>query len=112
MSVASREGLRARHEAYAGELAGQPGTWVRLTRSGNRWTGLIFDGEELLAVEPAAGLATSSRAPAASSLAFYRARDVEIPGSCALEARSSWPSSATPPSCRATQIRRELPLPC
>jgi hypothetical protein len=89
MSVASREGLRARHEAYAGELAGQPGTWVRLTRSGNRWTGLIFDGEELLAVEPAAGLATSSRAPAASSLAFYRARDVEIPGSCALEASSS-----------------------
>jgi len=40
-------------------------------------------------VEPAAGLATPSRAPAASELALYRVRDLEIAGSCALEANSS-----------------------
>ncbi len=92
LPAATRERIRARHEIYRGELAGRPGSWVRLTRSGKQWTGLLYDGSELLAMEPAADLAAAGRRPRASGLAFYRLRDVEMDGTCALEAGAATPT--------------------
>ncbi|HZX24250.1 MAG TPA: zinc-dependent metalloprotease family protein [Woeseiaceae bacterium] len=42
-------------ELYRGRIAGEPGSWLRLTRGGDgRWAGLIWDGGELYALEPGA----------------------------------------------------------
>ncbi len=81
LPAADRSRLRGRHEVYAGELTGRPDSWVRLTRTGNRWRGLVFDGEELLALEPGQRL---GRGPGAG-LALYRADDVATTGTCALD---------------------------
>ncbi len=39
--------------AYRGSIAPLPGSWVRLTRTGNDLHGLIWDGSELYVIEPA-----------------------------------------------------------
>jgi hypothetical protein len=36
-----------------GEVRGRPGSWARLTRIGDRWTGGFFDGESLLLIDRA-----------------------------------------------------------
>ncbi|MBK6673215.1 MAG: hypothetical protein IPG49_06870 [Proteobacteria bacterium] len=56
--LASRVSGRA--QAYRGELAGQPGSWVALTRIGARWTGVIFDGAHYFGVDDARSLAAIS----------------------------------------------------
>lgn len=38
---------------YAGEVAGRPGSWVRLTRIGPAWLGAVHDGEALWFLDPA-----------------------------------------------------------
>lgn len=40
--------------AYRGELPNQPGSWTRLTRIGDELHGLLWDGNELYVIEPAA----------------------------------------------------------
>jgi hypothetical protein len=40
---------------YAGELENVPGSWVRVSIAGNSLSGAIFDGQELLVVEPGDG---------------------------------------------------------
>jgi hypothetical protein len=52
--------LAGRAQAYRGELAGRPGSWVALTRIGARWTGVIFDGAHYLGVDDARSLAAIS----------------------------------------------------
>jgi len=39
-------------EALRGKVVGVDGSWVRLTRSGNSYTGVVWNGEQLLAIEP------------------------------------------------------------
>jgi uncharacterized repeat protein (TIGR01451 family) len=66
--------LAGRAQAYRGELAGQPGSWVALTRIGSRWTGVIFDGAHYFGVDNARSLAAISvdaaRAAPDSALVF------------------------------------------
>jgi hypothetical protein len=52
--------LRNRAIAYEGELPGRPGSWVALTRAGNRWTGIWFDGQHYYGLASAAALASIS----------------------------------------------------
>ncbi|WP_405232650.1 zinc-dependent metalloprotease family protein [Lentisalinibacter salinarum] len=48
-------------ELYRGRIAGQPGSWLRLTRGGDgRWAGLMWDGTELYALESAAALSLAA----------------------------------------------------
>jgi Metallo-peptidase family M12B Reprolysin-like/Domain of unknown function DUF11 len=44
-------------DIYEGELRNAPGSWARLTRYRSQWSGVVFDGVELYAIEPYAGAA-------------------------------------------------------
>jgi hypothetical protein len=64
-----------------GELAGLPGSWVRLSSIDGRWTGGFFDGKELYLVDAADAVADLLPAPAApGSTVIYRFSDLLIPG--------------------------------
>ena len=44
-------------ELYRGRIAGAPASWLRLTRGGDgRWAGLMWDGDELYALESTSAL--------------------------------------------------------
>src|SRR5512139_348716 len=77
--LASR--LAGRAQAYRGELAGRPGSWVALTRIGSRWTGVMFDGANYLGIDDARSLAAISvdaaRAAPDSALVF-RLADLKL----------------------------------
>lgn len=70
-------------EALRGRLEGLPGSWVRMTHSRSGWRGLISDGEELYAVEPANEVADSVVQPLADSSSsasvVYRLKDTLLP---------------------------------
>jgi len=74
---------RADIEPLRGELEGQPGSWVRLTRTRTGWHGMISDGQELYAIEPAAEIAGAVVQPlvdtSASTPVMYRLKDALLP---------------------------------
>jgi len=69
---------------YRGAVAGQAGSWVRLTRSRDGWRGVVSDGQDIYAIEPAGEMkqtvvqplpaTTSSSAPL-----MYRLADTIMP---------------------------------
>ncbi|HHQ15203.1 MAG TPA: hypothetical protein ENK16_09235 [Chromatiales bacterium] len=74
-----------------GELTGRAGSWVRLSRRGNRWSGLIFDGDTLFGIEPRATarqrLQHPDTDPTTANIVF-RMSDLIMPAeglSCALD---------------------------
>lgn len=75
-------------EALSGELEGQPLSWARLTHTRRGWQGLVSDGHELYAIEPAANLTGSLIQPSvalpSSAAVMYRLRDALIQASPAL----------------------------
>ncbi len=114
LPAARRERMRRRHEVFRGALAGRPDSWVRLTRSGARWRGLVFDGQELMALEPGVRGGPPS---------LYRLRDVAVDGSCAVDPHDeSLPSmaglvdelgedpGALPPALRAASSQLDVAL--
>jgi hypothetical protein len=58
--------LATRATAYEGELPGLTGSWARMTRTSEGWTGLWFDGQRYFAVDSAASLAETNARAAAS----------------------------------------------
>ncbi len=70
-------------EALRGQLEGLPGSWVRMTHTRSGWRGMISDGEELYAVEPANEVADSVVQPLADSSpaasVVYRLKDALLP---------------------------------
>jgi hypothetical protein len=65
---------------YRGQIAGRDGTWVRLTRFGGELHGAIWDGSELLIVQPARVVRGSLVAQTAASDGdhlIYRLADTE-----------------------------------
>ena len=64
--------------ALQGHIAGLPGSWVRLTRTRLGLSGLVADGREVYAVEPAgevAALADPSLTPPLAGTVVYRLAD-------------------------------------
>jgi hypothetical protein len=79
------------YDLLRGELEGVPGSWVRLTRQGERLSGMLFDGADLYAIEPWADVAEQSLAGGDNSgelNTVYRLRDVLMPVGAASCARS------------------------
>jgi hypothetical protein len=96
--------------ALEGRITGLPGSWARLTRTRLGLSGLISDGREIYAVEPArevASLADPSLAPPASGTVVYRLADAYIdPGavSCGMIADGEPPTALTLYKALGTEI--------
>jgi hypothetical protein len=76
-SLAARLGGRA--AAYTGQAGPYAGSWAAVTRIGNRWSGIWYDGGEYFGVDSAAALAQASPDAAGrppDSLMVFRLRDV------------------------------------
>ncbi|HEY0341447.1 MAG TPA: M12 family metallo-peptidase [Steroidobacteraceae bacterium] len=92
---------------YRGAVAGQAGSWVRLTHTRDGWRGVIFDGHELYAIEAedevrsamssstgsslSSGGASSSSAPV-----MYRLADTLMPYNTAYGGTAEESDSITP----------------
>jgi hypothetical protein len=70
-------------EPLRGQLEGQPGSWVRMTHTRAGWHGMISDGRELYAIEPAAQIADAVVQPlvgaSGSDAVMYRLKDALLP---------------------------------
>jgi len=70
-------------EALRGQIEGQSGSWVRMTHTRTGWHGVVSDGVDLYAIEPAAELASSVVQPLAeasgSAPIMYRLKDALLP---------------------------------
>jgi metallopeptidase family M12-like protein len=69
---------------YRGTVAGQAGSWVRLTRSRDGWRGVVSDGQDIYAVEPAAEMKQAMVQPlpagaSSSAPVIYRLADAIMP---------------------------------
>ncbi|MGD9597233.1 MAG: M12 family metallo-peptidase [Steroidobacteraceae bacterium] len=74
-----------------GRIVGLAGSWARITRSREGYVGLVSDGRELFAIEPAravAALADAALTPPVSGTVAYRLEDALIdPGAVSCGAR-------------------------
>jgi hypothetical protein len=71
-------------EPLRGQLDGQPGSWVRMTHTRTGWRGMISDGQELYAIEPAAEIASAVVQPlvgtsGSTAAVMYRLKDALLP---------------------------------
>lgn len=77
--------------AYEGGVAGLPDSWARITRGREGLSGIVYDGRELYAIEPArsvAPIADAALTPPASGTVVYRLEDALIDAgaiSCGVE---------------------------
>ena len=75
-------------ETLRGTLEGQPDSWARMTHTRSGWRGVVSDGHDLYAIEPADDLAGSTIQPpdtAAGTPVVYRLADAVLsvsPGYC------------------------------
>ena len=74
LSLQPNEGIRRAVPAnrsdiqpLQGTLDGQPGSWVRITHTRSGWRGMLFDGQELYAIEPVSDVAEALVQPHAAS---------------------------------------------
>jgi hypothetical protein len=70
--------LDGRAQAYRGQVGAAADSWAAVTRIGNRWSGIWYDGGEFYAVDTAGALAGASDTVAAldpRQLVVYRLRD-------------------------------------
>lgn len=105
---------------YSGTVAGQSGSWVRLTHTRDGWRGVINDGQDLYAIEPGSELRNSAVQPlpdggSSSTPVIYRLADAILSGEaayCGTEANESLtPSSGNDQSTALqtfTQLTKEL----
>lgn len=85
LAVNTNQGFVAgpgRADSVEGTAAGLSGSWVRLTRVGDSWVGVVFDGTEYFALDTAGAVApfndTARRMPRNAPIA-YRLRDTLLP---------------------------------
>jgi hypothetical protein len=100
----------ARTMPFEGEVQGLPGSWVRITRSPSGWRGIVYDGEELYAIEPAADIAGSTVQPlnvSGSSPVVYRLSDALLPVE-AMSCEIMQPESPSTAAEAVTQLGHEL----
>ncbi|UCG73278.1 MAG: hypothetical protein JSV45_02520 [Chromatiales bacterium] len=77
-----RRRVRLDYDLLRGRVDGQPGSWARLTRRGDRLAGMFFDGDEHYAIEPWEDIQAQSATGGdndGETNAVYRLRDVLLP---------------------------------
>ena len=88
LPIDQQKRITATHQLYKGQINGVPGSWVRLTKSEGQWTGLIWDGDNLYALEPRDAVASALQpipTPEASGMVLYRLLDISSSGSCGID---------------------------
>ena len=103
---------------YRGTVEGQAGSWVRLTRSRDGWRGVVNDGHDLYAIEPANEMKQTAVQPlpqsgSSSVPVIYRLADAIMPdgvGVCGNdETAASIPETGRSTALKAfTRIASEL----
>lgn len=105
--------------AYRGTIAGLPGSWIRLTRTGSDLHGLIWDTSDLYVIEPVAearAFLVTAPAGAAGGHVIYRLSDTLVdlgPGYCsALDPDSPDPVATGLSTFKAitTELKSQLVL--
>jgi hypothetical protein len=79
-------------QLYRGSIDGMPGSWVRLATQGEVLHGMMWDGKQLYAIEPAAEVSDSLAAPPAdeSQTIVFRLADATMdPGAAACGSESA-----------------------
>lgn len=74
LNTSQREWLDERHEIYRGDIAGMPNSWARLVVVEGVPRGMLWDGQELLAIDVAKNDATGIE-----EAFIYRLSDLQIP---------------------------------
>ena len=69
---------------YRGTVAGQAGSWVRLTQSRDGWRGVVSDGQDIYAIEPASDMKQTAVQPLPAGISsqaplMYRLADAIMP---------------------------------
>lgn len=91
---------------YRGTVTGQAGSWVRLTRSRDGWRGVISDGQDVYAIEPAGEMKQTAVQPlpagaSSSTPIMYRLADAIMPdgpGVCGTDTTEGTSFSGTGPA--------------
>jgi hypothetical protein len=89
-----------------GTVEGVPGSWVRITRSPSGWRGLLYDGQELYAIEAAQDIAGSTDETLNVSGAapiIYRLADALLPPDEVLGCEVVQPDADPPTAAAAFQ---------
>src|ERR1700760_2550471 len=102
-------------EPMAGEVEGETGSWVRLTHSRSGWRGLISQGGELYAIEPASEVASAVVQPldvtSGTAPVIYRLKDALLPLSpayCAVEQADNPAASPTDDSSTEGRVTAKM----
>lgn len=99
---------------YRGTVAGQAGSWVRLTRSRDGWRGVVSDGQDMYAIEPAGEMQRIAVQPlpagaSSSTPVIYRLADAIMPdgaGVCGTDTTVGTASSGTGQSSAQKEFTR------
>ncbi len=111
---AQREKLSAQSELYRGKVEGIPGSWVRLTKIKQEWSGMIWDGQEIYIIDamPVIASALSVAPPSESSgHGMYRLSDTRDLGSttCGLDLPGAQNSPITDYKALLQELRSFVP---
>ena len=100
-------------ELYRGSIDGTPGSWVRLARQGAVLHGLMWDGTQLYAIEPAVevrdALADSLQADSAQTVVFRLADVAMAPGATSCATQSA-PATAGDQFAALTRELKNAPV--
>jgi hypothetical protein len=97
-----------------GTLDGQPGSWVRITHTRSGWRGMVFDGQELYAIEPVSDVAEALVQPHAASGSdpvMYRLADALMTvgtGFCATAGADGAADASTPDKPSALKVFKAI----
>ena len=92
-----RKQLEKNLKFYRGTLEGNPDSWVRLTRIGQQWSGMLWDGQEAYIIDPLSVMTPALRtlpAQTTSEHAIYRISDTRDLGNrtCGMGGSGGMPS--------------------
>jgi len=119
LSVAPNERIRraittrrSQTMPFEGTVEGVPGSWVRITRSPSGWRGMLYDGQELYAIEAAQDIAGSTDEAlnvSGAAPVIYRLADALLPPDEVLTCEIVHPDADPPTAAAAFQsISSEL----
>ena len=89
-----------------GTVEGVPGSWVRITRSPSGWRGMLYDGQELYAIEAAQDIAGSTDEAlnvSGAAPVIYRLADALLPPDEVLACEVVQPDADPPTAASAFQ---------